>query len=234
MKSVTEWSAEFDILWNNIMSNQAPGLSEYEKSVFLTRAQEAVVVGIYRGTISVPFESTEEVTDYLSPLVSQANGSLVDSGVHHIVPDSVVYKLPDDLLFRTYESCTVSTDCGDANADVVPVTQDEFWRTHRDPFKKQNSRRVLRLSYSDITLASGNASMDAHTQYSELVSDAPINAYLVRYIKKPEPIILAAIDEGYPAINGERAVKTCKLHENLHQTILAEAVNMAKVVWASS
>lgn len=31
-----EFSREFDILYNNIMSNSAPGLNEYEKSVFLT------------------------------------------------------------------------------------------------------------------------------------------------------------------------------------------------------
>ena len=34
-----EFSNEWDLYWNNISSNQAPGLNEYEKSVFLTRAQ---------------------------------------------------------------------------------------------------------------------------------------------------------------------------------------------------
>lgn len=33
-----EFSNEFDILYNNIMSNKAPGLNVYEKSVFLTIA----------------------------------------------------------------------------------------------------------------------------------------------------------------------------------------------------
>lgn len=38
-----EFSNEFEVLYNNIMSNQAPGLDEYEKSVFLTKAQEELV-----------------------------------------------------------------------------------------------------------------------------------------------------------------------------------------------
>lgn len=38
-----EFSNEFDVLYNNITSNQAPGLDEYEKSVFLTKAQDEVV-----------------------------------------------------------------------------------------------------------------------------------------------------------------------------------------------
>ena len=38
-----EFSNEFDVLYNNIMSNAAPGLDEYEKSVFLTKAQNEVL-----------------------------------------------------------------------------------------------------------------------------------------------------------------------------------------------
>lgn len=38
-----EFSNEFDILYNSITSNQAPGLDEYEKSVFLTKAQDEIV-----------------------------------------------------------------------------------------------------------------------------------------------------------------------------------------------
>jgi hypothetical protein len=38
-----EFSSEFDVLYNNITSNQAPGLDEYEKSLFLTRAQDEVL-----------------------------------------------------------------------------------------------------------------------------------------------------------------------------------------------
>lgn len=38
-----EFSTEFDVLYNNVTSNQAPGLNEYEKSVFLTKAQSQLV-----------------------------------------------------------------------------------------------------------------------------------------------------------------------------------------------
>jgi len=36
--TVEEFSNQFDVLFNNITSNAAPGLNEYEKSVFLTKA----------------------------------------------------------------------------------------------------------------------------------------------------------------------------------------------------
>lgn len=38
-----EMSAAFDLKYNNIMSNLAPGLNEYEKSYFLTEAQKSVL-----------------------------------------------------------------------------------------------------------------------------------------------------------------------------------------------
>ena len=44
---VKDFSLEFDLLYNNIMSNKAPGLNEYEKSLFLTQAQELIVLDIY-------------------------------------------------------------------------------------------------------------------------------------------------------------------------------------------
>ena len=73
-----EFSLEFDLMYNNISSNQAPGLSEYEKSLFLTQAQEALVLDMYSGKLGSSFESTEEVTDYLSPLVKQTTYTEAD------------------------------------------------------------------------------------------------------------------------------------------------------------
>lgn len=41
--TTSEFSNEFDVLYNNIMSNAAPGLDEYEKSIFLTKGQDEVL-----------------------------------------------------------------------------------------------------------------------------------------------------------------------------------------------
>lgn len=48
--NTTEFSNEFDVLYNNITSNQAPGLDEYEKSVFLTRAQDDILKAYFKVT----------------------------------------------------------------------------------------------------------------------------------------------------------------------------------------
>lgn len=41
--SVEEMDNMFDVLYNNVTSNQAPGLNAYEKSVFLTKGQDEVL-----------------------------------------------------------------------------------------------------------------------------------------------------------------------------------------------
>lgn len=231
MKTVDEWSHEFDLLYNNIASDKAPGLEPYEISKFLTAAQEAIVVGFYKGSFGAPFESTEEVSSYLSTLVKQAKGVKATSDtLPHIVEDSVIFNVPDDLLFRTWEGCKITNSCGkEVAVPVVPVTQDEYWRTVRNPFKKQNNQRVLRLEYS---IEGGGDAELRETKYSELVSSGEISEYSVRYLAKPSPIILEDLPDGL-SINGETTAMTCKLPEALHQTILSEAVRMAKATWSA-
>lgn len=235
MKSVTEWSTQFDLYWNNIASDKAPGLEEYEKSVFLTDAQDSIVVALYKGQLGKGFEVTEELKDYLDTLVKQVTvTNPAPSSFPRMLSDkyhSVVFETPGDLLFRTWEACTINPGCGNVTAEVIPVTQDDFWRTIRNPFRRPNNRRVLRLSYSTNT--SGGDSGYDRTQYSELVyagSNGP-SSYTVRYLAYPDPIILGGCSETGLKIRGQWTPQTCKLPESIHSLILAEAVRLAKAAW---
>lgn len=218
-----EFSLEFDLIYNNIMSNQAPGLSEYEKSLFLTQAQEALVLDIYSGKLGSPFEGSEEVTDYLSPLVKQTTVDTAISG-NGMDSRSVFFKIPEDVWFKTGEKAMIMSDslecngCNKREVDVVPVTQDTLYRTKNSPFRGPNERRVLRL--------------DSGVYNVELISKYPIISYTLRYLSKPEPIILDNLTDGL-TIEGKDKVQTCKLNPAIHRAILSRAVNIAKSVWSS-
>lgn len=242
MKTVQEWLLKFNQYFNNISSNKAPGLNKYEISVFLSDAQDAVVLALCNGTLGKSFESTEEVTNFLAPLVKQAqwvkegsNNTItkVTNPDYQIASDSVVFQLPDNVLHRTYEECflSVSSNCPNQQANVVPVTQDEFWRTRRNPFRRDNGSRVLRLAYAKTELDNNDAAET--TKYSELVSRYEILKYVVRYVSRPEPIILTDLSEinANLKIRGCQDPTPCKLDEALHEAILAEAVKLAKAVW---
>ena len=75
--TASEFEREFDILYNNIMSNAAPSIDSYEKSVFLTKAQDEIITALYEGT----FEGSERLTECLNGLVVSDSFSSVRDAV---------------------------------------------------------------------------------------------------------------------------------------------------------
>ena len=209
-----EFSIEFDILYNNISSNKAPGLNEYEKSVFLTKAQEQIVTELYSGRNNTysSFEETEEQRRYLHSLVKTATCTKHKTTLQNpfvtVSSNSTLYDLPEDVMFITYESARINTK----EIPVYPVAQDELSKIINNPFRGPSDNRVLRL--------------DVNSNVVELISNSDISAYKVRYIRKPNPIILTDLEDDL-SINGISEESECELDSSLHRTILDRAVTLA-------
>jgi hypothetical protein len=217
-----EFSNEFDILYNSITSNNAPGLDEYEKSVFLTMAQESVVRDLYTGSlVGVSFEEQESLRRYLSNMVITAYPEEITEDTPDPISDtSVFYKLPTDVFFITYESAVINDDSAGCKSgkkiDVYPVTQDRYNQIIKNPFRGTTDRRVLRI--------------DAGLDIVELVYKYKIEKYYIKYVKKPKPIILVDLStlDSTLSINKESVETPCELNDSLHRTILEKAVALAK------
>lgn len=193
--------------------------NEYEKSYFLTKAQDELVIALYNGrnVSGESFESTEELRRYLSNLVKEARLQPITntSGlVIGIGSNSKFFTLPQDLWYITYE--TVDIDGARCSAlspmDVYPVTQDDYNKTKRNPFRGANDRRALRLDLSDGVI--------------EIVCKYIVKDYYVRYLRKPKPIVLVNMPNNL-TIDGVGKKSECELHEALHQRILERAVTEA-------
>lgn len=192
---------------------------EYEKSVWLTKAQEELFVSLYTGknTYGDSFENTEELRRYLDSLVKTVTYN--SSEAQHpaaISANSMFVEKPENLAYIVFEQATFDDSalgCADGTiADVKPVTHDEFLRLRRNPFSGPSKRRVLRLDSGENML--------------ELVSDYNIGSYYMRYVEKPTPIILEDLPTGL-SIEGETEKTECALNPMLHRTILENAVRMA-------
>lgn len=231
--NVTEFSQRWDLLYNNIASNSAPGLDEYEKSVFLTQAQQSVVLSLYSNA-SDGFEASEIVRKYLSRLVktadlSYATGTTPD-GIHN--EKSLLFKLPEDLMFIVYECVVLDTsDCDDI-VDVVPVKHDEYMRIRNNPFRGVTDKRFLRLDVGYVPDNWASVTSEPKPEsYSELVMTDKMagefgnSVYRVRYIRKPNPIILDNF--GSDTIEGKTGPMECELPETLHDLILKTAISNA-------
>lgn len=226
--TIQEFSNTFDTLLNSYntqaqfgeqTSNREIVLDEYEKSIYLTKAQEEVVINLYNGKnpYGDSFESTEEMRRYLESLVKTKVYSTTEqvsgTGVSN---NSVFYKLPNDIAFITMEQVTYNDESlgcySGSTATVYPVTQDEYSRIKNNPFRGPTKYKVVRLDSGENTV--------------ELVSKYKIEGYLLRYLSKPKPIILEALPNGL-TIEGVSEKTECTLHPILHDTILERAVQIA-------
>lgn len=222
-----EFSNEFDVLLNSYSITNQFGktenpttieLDEYEKSVFLTRAQEGIILDYYNGKnpFRDSFEKTEEIRRYLDALIKTYISVDKKEGHVGLSDTSVFFELPTDLWFITYESVHLSDDklgcLNDEDILVVPVTQDDYHRTIKNPFRGPNSRRALRL--------------DLGGGLVEIVAEYNISRYLIRYVSRPNPIILTELPDNL-SINSVSNRTECELNPVVHRIILERAVQLA-------
>lgn len=220
-----EFSNEFDTLLNSYSNVEVFGktpntveVDEYEKSVFLTNAQEEIVIDLYNGKnpFRDSFEKTEEIRRYLSDLIRTYTTPTKEEGYTGLSNKSVFFKLPEDLWFITYEAVNLKDDelgCMDGEGILVmPVTQDEYHRIKKNPFRGPNERRAVRLDLSEKVV--------------EIVSKYNIDTYLVRYLARPRPIILSKLPDDL-SINGVSDKTECELNPVIHRAILERAVKLA-------
>lgn len=226
-----EFSREFDLLYNNIMSNAAPGIDDYEKSVFLTKAQEDVVTAIYDGS----FENSERFRECLNTLVSTIYYSKTDilkDVTNQVIPlgynnfIDILFPFPEDCLFIVYEHLNYNNNL----VSVIPTTHDALYRTLKNPFKRPDKNKAFRLNVQSKKDGNANAenSLEIILQNQGHGLDQFEN-YFIRYIRKPQPIIL--YNDNNLSINGQLGIidsnNPCELHTMLHRVILEAAVKMA-------
>ena len=228
-----EFSQEFDILYNNIASNQAPGLTEYEKSVFLTKAQDEIIKNYftnkpngnkYQEGIE---DSAKRYSDF-SCLITVKSINAQESSDTTIDSRGQICSLPNDLMITLNEKFVIGTD----EYQVIPITLAEYQRLMSRPSGDPLKRQVWKLMGNS---ASGNGSIEIISHWKD--SRTSDNKLKVRYVRRPYPIILENLTAQGLTINGESntynsgAGEACELAKELHPEILQRAVELAKVFY---
>lgn len=217
--NVQEFSNSFDTLLQPYIAKESfseqnnLAFDEYEKSIFLTKAQEQIVLELYR-----ELEQSEEVRKYLSNLIKTDNYVPIGEQDETLINNSFKsYKveISNDILFMIYEQCTLSDENNCINnkiVSVVPTIHDDLDKVLKNPFKSPNSRKVIRLDFDNKI---------------ELISKYNISNYKVRYLKKPNPIILVALEDNLSINNGDTKVSNGETNPILHERIVQRAVQLA-------
>lgn len=219
----------FDVLYNNVTSNQAPGLNAYEKSIFLTKAQDELIKNYFNpkskgnntqegfddsAKRQVDFSMLTEVVSVVSPKFSSA--------LFDIRENSRSITLPSNMMMAINESVKVSRDGKTVILQVIPIKFDEYSRLMSKPYKRP-------LKYQAWRLINNNTANRADIIIGP--SDK-LTKYVLRYIKRPNPIIVSDLDG--LTIEGVSTTSECELDPSLHEEILQRAVELAKVAWTST
>lgn len=217
--NVQEFSNTFDTLLqpyitkDNFGKQNTLAFDEYEKSIFLTKAQEQIVLELYQ-----ELEQSEEVRKYLSNLIKTDNYAPVGEQDETLINNnfkSYKVEISNDILFMIYEQCTLSDENNCINnkiVSVVPTIHDDLDKVLKNPFKSPNRRKVIRLDFDNKI---------------ELISKYNISNYKVRYLKKPNPIILVALEDNLSINNGDTKVSNGETNPILHERIVQRAVQLA-------
>lgn len=225
-----EFSDQFDVLYNNITSNQAPGLNEYEKSVFLTKAQDELVKNHMNTNNQLQQgydEGFKRQTDF-SNLMRVCEAQKYNGTYVQFDGRSVAYLIPK--THKVFISVNEMIETDQRRLQVIPIAYDTYTRMMSKPYKYPNKNQAWKLhtSYSD-----------ANGKIVEVLLPSDIDktrqsVYTIRYIKRPRPIRLVNFNEPYDGVtlDGEGTFQTCELDESLHYEILQRAVELAKIAWS--
>lgn len=279
--TIIEFSNQFDILYNNITSNQAPGLNEYEKSVFLTKAQDEIVKNYFEAsslgnTVKKGFDDTILRQMDFSSLMTTREYQDGIIGESTLDPRAIVYDIPenDNVYIVINESLHLMDDNGVVKGvrQVVPLSYLEYSRLMLKPFKQPVKNQAWRLITSgkrgelnktdanstintrveiittnaDLNHYTGNMVIDLpekniDTSVEDLIKNINISInepivtnirYVVRYVRKPRPIILTDLDDIYGeslSINGHTKSSSCELSDIVQEAVLQRAVELAKI-----
>ena len=214
---VQELSNLFDTLLQPYITKDVLGeqntlaFDEYEKSIFLTKAQEQIVLELYQ-----ELEQSEENRKYLSNLIKTGNYVPVGEQDETLINNtfkSYKVEIEDSVLFMIYEQCTLSDENNCINnkiVSVIPTIHDDLDKVLKNPFKSPNNRKVIRLDFDNKI---------------ELISKYNISNYKIRYLKKPNPIILVKLED--LNIDKKQEVSNGETNPILHERIVQRAVQLA-------
>lgn len=155
--TLEEFSTEFDVLYNSITSNAAPGFNDYEKSVLLTLAQEELIKSYFvanNNTTGVGLDGSQKRHYDFSTLIKikslkNISCDIITAGDKVNIPfinnnTNAVFLIPNDVFLILNEHLIAK----DNNYIVFPISYDTYNLLMSKPFPYPNKRQAWRLDSS--------------------------------------------------------------------------------------
>lgn len=241
-----EFSDQFDTLINSyanipefgeMASKMDLTVDEYEKSVFLTQAQDIVLKRYFYAHENADgqgFDTSERRQTDFSSLIKSETINMDVTQTNSFDARGILYTLPHDgtetkVLYILNERLIVATASSRKEYVVKPINYREYDRVMSKPYTQPLKKQAWRLFQNVAT------GFDVHTEIIPIEGSVPpvgeipegmTVRYKLRYVRRPNPIVLVNLPDGLE-INGVSTEQTCELNPILHVDILQEAVRLA-------
>lgn len=228
-------------------------LDEYEKSVLLTQAQDIIVKSYFDGTLNQQgqgFDDSARRQIDFSSLIKIAELNPLEGDVSIFDERGIVYQLlrkivngaevegTTDVLFILNEKLIQT--CTDANEAIlwkkdyviVPISYKEYDREMSKPYAQPLKKQAWRLFQNQAIGFDINSELIPRFNVTEGTEGSGEDAttttfiYKIRYVKRPQPIILEDLPNNLE-IDGVTTESECELNPIIHMDILNKAVELA-------
>jgi len=192
---------KFDVLYNNIMSDKAPGLNAYEISVFFNKAQLEVLKNHLNpkgNKYSEGFDGSSKRQMDFSTLVTVKDVTPVKGNIVTAV-DS------DKILAILNESVKVGKDKDERTLIVVPISNIEYDTLMSRPYKYPPKSQAWRI-------------IDGVNKFRIITSES-VKSYSIRYVSMPKEVDLGDSSD------------IPEIPESLVDEVIQRAVELAKNSW---
>lgn len=221
-----EFSNQFDTMLSSYLNSPQFGelaskadivFDEYEKSIFLTQAQDIILRQYFYRTLNPEGQGMDDSEvrqlDYSSLItvanVNKAVGTPYDTR-------GILYKLPDDILIMLNEKLEADNKC---IAVVIPVHYKDYDRMMSQSYTQPLKRQAWRL-YQNNKATMSEIIPNEHI-------DSKSSTYKIRYIRRPVPIVLHNFTGEGISVYGRTEVTQCELDPVIHLDILDKAIQLA-------
>ena len=246
-----EFSNTFDTLLNSYNTQGMFGeqasrgeivLDEYEKSVLLTQAQDIILKQYFEGGgVNGGFDdSARRQVDFSNLITVEEITKEENPTLTSYDERSLIYKTPATVtgkakvLYILNEKIVVSTTSGQPAVTtkrqyvVVPINYKEYDRQMSKAYAQPLKKQAWRL-FQD----GGTSALDLYSEIIPVensIASGEVPKYKIRYIRRPQPIILTNLDFTTQAdleIDGVKTISECELNPIVHMDILNKAVELA-------
>ena len=224
-----EFSREFDIRFNYVNSNLAYSVNEYEKSVYLTRAQEQILDNYFDpsrnssgagfddtpkrevdfSSVIRPFSSTSDSNSLYPPYNYNAKTFVVVGDILKILDGTFEYRTSSDRLVLT---------------SVRPLDFKSYSILMAKPHKDPPSG----ISWRQIRSRTNAGGIVLEVIHSGSLQNALGYKFSCRYLERPTPIVVDTLPAGF-SVNGVSVKTECSLPPEIHDEVLNRAIELCKI-----